>query len=91
MDCGATAHIINGQSKFVRMYAFFVRDTYFIELAGGSRSNGTVSAKGDAFVNISDANGKNKQVILTINLLCIPSYSQDIFSVQAATGNGNTI
>ena len=54
MDIGATAHIINDQSKFVHMYTFFASDTHFIELANGSRSNGKVSAKGKVSDNFSN-------------------------------------
>ena len=66
-------------SKFVRMYENPNSDTHFIELLDGSRSNGIISSKADSVVNISDANGKNQQVILT-NALCIPFYIVKIFS-----------
>ena len=90
VDCGATAHIITDQSKFINCEPNFESHSYFIELADGSRHNNIVKAKGDALVEISDASGTMHKVMLS-NALCIPSYSQDIFSVHAATSNGNTV
>ena len=47
------------------------------------------SARGvaEAEVLLYDINGKSQSVLLK-NALCIPSYKQDIFSVQAATDKG---
>lgn len=90
VDCGATAHIINDHSKFICRDKNFDSSKHVIELANGSRSYGIVSAKGDAKVSVLDANGNDKQVILK-NALCIPSYDQNIFSVQAATENGASV
>ena len=39
VDCGATAHIINGRSKFVNFDDEFDSDNHFIEFADGSRTN----------------------------------------------------
>lgn len=90
VDCGATAHIISNISKFVRLDEDFESSKHFIELADGSRSNGIVSAKGDVNVVVKDSKGEKQNVILK-NALCIPSYRQDIFSVQAATENGASV
>ena len=49
-----------------------------------------MSAKGDACIVIKDVDGHKRRIILK-NALCIPSYKQSIFSVQAAIENGATI
>ena len=46
--------------------------------------------RGDACVQFCDADGNVHQSILT-NVLHVPSYRQDIFSVQAATSKGATV
>ena len=54
MDCGATAHIINDGSKFVKFDDEFDSDNHFIELADGSRTNSIVEGRGKAQVFIHD-------------------------------------
>ena len=90
VDCGATAHIINDKSKFVKLDDKFDSDKHFIELADGSRTNGIVQGRGKAQVLIHDSKGSKRKVILE-NALYVPSYKQDIFSVQAATCKGASV
>ena len=90
VDCGATTHIINDKNKFVKLNENFNSATHFIELADGSRKSGIVSAKGDARVILCDKNGNQHKVMLK-DALYIPSYNQDIFSVQAATERGASV
>jgi len=87
VDCGATAHIITDKSKFVEFDARFNPKEHFIELADGSRSNGVVQGKGCAKVLLYDVEGNACKCLLQ-NALYVPSYNQDIFSVQAATDRG---
>ena len=87
VDSGATSHIICNKSQFVNFDDRFEPKTHYIELADGARSNDVVKARGDAIVNVHDSNGNKCDLILQDALL-VPSYSQDIFSVQAATENG---
>jgi hypothetical protein len=54
VDCGATAHIICDESKFINIYENFDSTNHCIELADGSRSNGIVTAKGDANIKLHD-------------------------------------
>ena len=90
VDCGATAHIINDESKFVNFDDSFDTRTHYIELADGSKTNGIVSGRGDACILLYDVNGNPQNVTLK-KALYIPSYKQDIFSVQAAIGNGASV
>ena len=65
----------------------FVHDKHFIELADGTRTNGVVQGKGRACVYLKDS--KNDVHKVTLNdALFIPSYKQDILSVQAVTQKG---
>ena len=90
VDCGATTHIVTDKSKFVQFDESFVAENHYIELADGSRTNGVVSGKGTASVLLHDSEGKPHKVQLE-NALYVPSYNQDIFSVQAATGKGASV
>ena len=90
VDCGATTHIINDKSKFVRINTDFDPSKHYIELADGSKTSGVAIAKGDASVELCDNTGKIYKVLLK-NALCIPSYKQNIFSVHAATEEGATV
>ena len=77
------------QSKFVCFDDDFVAETHF-ELADGSRTNDVVKGKGKASELLHDIKGKSHKVMLE-NVLYVPSYKQDIFSVQAATERGTSI
>ena len=87
VDCGATSHIICEKSLFSKFHSNFDGTKHFIELADGSRSNDVVKGKGDARVSVHNSEGKKCDLTLQ-NALCIPSYNQNIFSVQAATEKG---
>ena len=90
VDCGATTHIVHDVSKFIRFDAEFNPEHHYIELADGSRSNNVALKRGDASVDLCDVDG-NVQKALLQNALYVPSYKQDIFSVQAATSRGATV
>ena len=90
VDCGATAHILNDKSKFECFDKNFVPEDHFIELADGSRTNQVVKGKGKASVLLHDDKGINHKVVLE-NALYVPSYSQDIFAVHAATEKGASL
>lgn len=90
VDSGATSHIISDQSKFVNLDKNFDPEKHFIELADGSRKNNIVSAKGDARIMINDSKGVLRKIILK-DALCIPSYKQNILSVQSVTKYGGKV
>ena len=87
VDTGATAHILNDKSKFLKFDDEFKPENHYIELADGSRACGVVSAKGRAQVILHDVEGVPHEVYFE-NVLYIPSYKQNIFSVQAAIDRG---
>ena len=90
VDCGATTHIVHDISKFTRFDEQFNPEHHYIELADGSRSSNVALKRGDANVELCDGHG-NVQTALLKNALYVPSYKQDIFSVQAATSRGATV
>ncbi|CAB3992128.1 Retrovirus-related Pol poly from transposon TNT 1-94 [Paramuricea clavata] len=90
VDCGATTHIVNDKSKFTSFDESFNPEVHFIELADGTRYNNIALKRGDANVLLEDKLGNQHSVTLQ-NALYVPSFSQDIFSVQAASENGASI
>jgi hypothetical protein len=90
VDCGATTHILRDESKFVSFDHTFDPQNHFIELADGSRANNIALKKGNAQVSIVDSNGVDREIILE-NALYVPSFKQDIFSVQAAIDKGASV
>lgn len=61
-----------------------------MELADGTRCNGVPERRGEAKVVLIDSRGQRCTTTLT-QVLYIPTYPQDIFSVEAATANGATV
>ncbi|KAL5012489.1 hypothetical protein ScPMuIL_011040 [Solemya velum] len=92
VDCGATAHIVTDKSKFVSFDKSFKPDKHFIELADGTRNKNVALQRGhsEAIIGIKDDQGSVVKAVLK-NALLIPSYPQDIFSVQAATEVGASV
>ena len=84
VHCGATAHIITDLSKFTKFDDTFKPDKHFIDLANGTRAKNVALKRGDVDFTVVDLSGTSVKVTLR-NALFIKSYSQDIFSVQAAT------
>ena len=84
VDCGATTHIINDESKFLFFEKNFNPNDHSIELADGSRTNNAAMKKGTAKLYLQYTDG-NMHGIYLQNALYAPSYKQNIFSVQAAT------
>ena len=87
VDCGATAHIITEKDRFLRFDETFNGDKHFMELADGTRANNVALKRGDARITLKNEKGQLVDITLT-NALFVPSYPQDIFSVQAATDCG---
>ena len=90
VDTGATAHILNDKSKLLKFDEDFKPENHYIELADGSRACGVVSAKGRAKIIRHDVEGVAHEVFLE-GALYIPSYKQNIFSVQSAINKGSAI
>jgi hypothetical protein len=90
VDCGATTHIVCDESRFIRFDGNFDPSSHFIELADRRRTNNIALKSGDACVKLVDSAGKVCSATLK-DALYIPSFAQDIFSVQAATENGATV
>ena len=87
VDCGATSHIVNDDSHFVYIDESYKPEEHYIELADGSRCNNVAKKRGTVVVDITDENGDVRKSTLN-NALYVPTYPQNIFSVQAATECG---
>ena len=90
VDCGATSHIVTDIAKFRRFDDEFQAGTHCIELADGTRCKGVAERRGDAEVFLMDSRGHHLKTVLR-RALYIPSYPQDIFSVQAAADSEATM
>ena len=87
IDCGATTHILCDESKLFHKDPNFNPNSHTIELADNSRQTGVATARGNAQISLIDNKGISRQVTLK-NVLCIPSYKQNILSVHSMTQNG---
>ncbi|XP_068704666.1 uncharacterized protein [Montipora foliosa] len=90
VDCDATTHIINDESKFSNFDDKFAPEKHYIELADGTRSDNVALKRGDVENNHHGYHWKRVNATLK-NALYIPTYPQNIFSVQAATERGASV
>ena len=86
VDCRATEHVITNKSKFINFYQNFEPGNHFVELADGSRANNIVLKSGNACIYLHNSKGHMCRCNLK-NALYIPTFKQNIFSVQVATKN----
>ena len=68
----------------------FVPDKHFIELAHGSRVNNLVKGRGKAKIKLVDKRGVACNTELH-DALYVPSFKQNILSVQCATNKSSTV
>ena len=90
VDCGATAHVITDIEKFSFFENDFDPNKTFIELADGSKNNNIALKKGTAKVTLEDIHGNQHDIHLK-SALYVPSFNQNILSVQAAVAKGSNI
>ncbi|GFO01845.1 CCHC-type Zinc finger, nucleic acid binding protein a [Plakobranchus ocellatus] len=90
VDSGASCHIITDKDKFVNFDNSFKASSHVLELADGSRNNSLVHGQGNAVIKVKNSKGHLYTLTLK-DALYVPSFSQDIFSVRAATKKGATI
>ena len=90
VDCGATAHIVNTDENFSNDDPTCNPAEHYIELTNGSRMNNVAVKRGTVVVFLRAQDGQLHEVKLE-NTLYIPTYQQNISSVQAATKKGAMI
>ena len=90
VDTGATTHIITEKSRFCSFDSSFVPEKHTIELADGSRVSNLAKGRGKAKINMVDKRGVVHVTELN-DALYVPSFKQNIFSVQCATNKGSTV
>ena len=78
------------KDKFTNIDNSFNPANHTLQLADGTRTSGLVTGRGNAKCQLSNAEGVNKQVTLK-NALLVPSFRQNIFSVNAATKQGASV
>jgi len=76
--------------SFKRFDDSFQAKTHCVELANGTRCMGVAERRGDTEVGLIDSKGRHLSATLR-QALYIPSFSQDILSVTAATASGATV
>lgn len=90
VDTGATTHIIKDRSKFVQFDKSFNPEKHFIELADGNRYNNVAQGRGTAVIKLVDDKGKEQEAYLK-DALYVPSFGQNIFSIDRATSQGASV
>ena len=83
VDSGATSHTVHDDSKFVDVDETFKPQNHTIELADGSKTTGMATKRGTIEISLKTSDGKIVKARLD-NVLHVPSYPQNIFSVKAA-------
>lgn len=76
--------------RFEEFDSSFQPKSHILELTDGERTSGIALKKGTAKVRMRDNKGRDVVVMLQ-EALYVPSFSQDIFSVKAATAQGATV
>ena len=87
VDSGANKHILNDQTKFISFDRDYLPENHYVELANGMKINDLCQGRGTARVDIRDTNGKLRSAVLS-NVLYVPTFPFNIFSVKSATKNG---
>ncbi|XP_068118340.1 phenylethanolamine N-methyltransferase isoform X1 [Hyperolius riggenbachi] len=81
--------IITDMNRFKIFDYSFKLEKHYMRLADGKRTNVALK-RGDAKVYLMGSKGKQARTTLQ-NALYIPTYPQDIFSVETATRNGRSV
>ena len=83
VDSGATRHCIVDDSKFIGIDSNFQPHSHTIELADGTVVSGIAEKKGTIELSLKASDGSIVTGTLD-NVLYVPSYPQNIFSVKGA-------
>ena len=90
MDSGSTEHILNDKKNFIAFDEDYEPQKHYIELANGTKVQNISRGRGTARIPIRDANGRLRSATLS-DVLYIPSFPCNIFSVKSATKKGATV
>ena len=90
MDSGSTEHILNNKKNFLAFDEDYEPQKHYIELANGTKVQNISRGRGTARIPIHDANGRLRSATLS-DVLYIPSFPCNIFSVKSATKKGATV
>ena len=87
VDSGCSAHIKNDDSEMTNIRQDFKPHSHTVELADGTKQSGVALKRGDVPINLRDDQGRVMPSVLR-DTLYIPSFPQDIFSVNKAVEAG---
>jgi hypothetical protein len=87
VDSGCSSHIKNDDSEMTNIKQDFKPHSHTVELADGTKQSGVALKRGDVPVNLRDDHGRVMPSVLR-DTLYIPSFPQDIFSVNKAVEAG---
>ena len=87
VDCGAINLVITDKSKFINSDQNFKPGNHFVKLADGNWANNIMLKRGGICIYLCNSKGHMCRCILK-NALYVPTFKQNIFSVQEVTENG---
>ena len=90
MDSGSTEHILNDKKNFISFEEDYKPQNHYIELANGTKVQNISRGRGTARIPIRDASGRLRSATLS-DVLYVPSFPYNIFSVKSATKKGATV
>ena len=88
VDTGCSSHIVNSDENFLSVDEEFKPGNHSVTLANGKTTVGLALKKGSIEVLFQDSKGNMVKGKLD-EVLFMPSYPQNIFSVRKATKNGS--
>ena len=90
VDSGCTSHIVNDETCFVEFDDSFRPQTHSVTLADGSRNSGLAEKIGVVVTCFVDTDNVRHTITLS-GVLYIPTYPQNMFSVNKAIENGSSV
>ena len=90
VDSGCTSHIQKTKDNFESFTKDFIPKSQKITLADGSQSWDAVKGVGKAKEILIDSNGEEREIFMN-NVLYIPEFGENIFSVYRCIQNGHTV
>ena len=88
VDSGSTKHVVNEDDGFINYDESFKPGDHCVELADGTKTWGVAKKKGDMLVKVRNSDGDVVDITLN-DVLYMPSYPQNVFSVKAAVRKSN--
>ena len=88
LDTGASVHIICDKNLFSKLDKSFNKETSFLEMADGSKTNNVIEGKGTVKIPVQDISGNNINITLK-DALYVPTFNKNIISINLAIRDGH--